>query len=109
MFKEPLGFPTDLIPVGVGETFFIGIGEENNLSAFQGKEFGRRELIHAACGHPEKVCVDLRHNDGSLLGFYHGYRRSPRFIQQMRAEEAVRGLKRKDQLWIIPKIEVVQF
>ena len=111
MFKEPLGFPTDLIPVVVGEAFLIGVGEENNLSAFQRKEFGRREFIHAACGHPEKVCVDLRHNDGRLLGFHHGHRLlgMTRLHQQMRTEEAVGGLKRKDQLWIIPKIEVVQF
>jgi len=72
MFKEPFGFPTDLIPVGVGKAFLIGIGEENDLSAFQRKELGRREFIHAACGHPEIVGVDLRHNDGRLLGFHHG-------------------------------------
>jgi len=30
------------------------------------------------------------------------------FLQQMRTEEAVGGLKRKDQLRIIPQVEVLQ-
>lgn len=74
MTEEALGFLTDLVPVGVGEAFFIGIGEEDDLTAFQRKEFGRREFVHPTGGHPEIVSVDLGHDDGGLFGLDYGDR-----------------------------------
>ncbi len=58
-----------VVPSGVSNTVWIGVGEEDDFIVTQGKELGDLDFAEASGGKPDVLRITLGEDDGGFLGF----------------------------------------